>query len=205
MSQVDLLPKQDSLKPMPRIVFFPDALAESVLLNLDNLDIIFKFNEAEPLLGASALGCFVHVNALYNSRNSIFLKSELLPGFEVIDMLDVYRDQVTLYRSTDYDMTSSYDDVVRYVETAGMKDINLPANYIRPTNNSMEDVESDVQYYVPVLFSLRDGIYGVRLVAVTDLQSEKQVAVANLELLSKTFPTSTLASLDYFKRCIELC
>jgi hypothetical protein len=69
----------------------------------------------------------------------------------------------------------------------------------------MEDAENNAQYYVPVLFSLRVGIYGVRLVAVTDLQSEKQIAVANLELLSKTYPLSTLAGLEYFKHCIELC
>ena len=76
MSQVDLLPKQDSLQPVPRVLFLPHALAESILLNLDNIDILFKFNEANTLLGTQALGCLVHVNSLYNSQDSIFLKSE---------------------------------------------------------------------------------------------------------------------------------
>ena len=207
MSQVDLLPKQDSLKPTPRILFLPNALAESILLNLDNLDIIFKFREASNLLGSYALGSLAHVNSLYNSHDSIFLKSELLHGFEVVDMVDVYRDQVSLYRAADYDTTADYDTMVRAVETSKYKDLKLPENYLRPTgnDNGMEDAENNAQYYVPVLFPLRDGIYGVRLVAVTDLQSEKQIAVANLELLSKTYPLSTLASLEYFKHCIELC
>ena len=207
MSQVDLLPKQDSLKPVPRILFLPHAMAESVLLNLDNIDIIFKFREASNLLGSYALGCLISVNSLYNSQDSIFLKSELLPGFEIVDMQDVYRDQVSLYRSEDYDMTADYDAMVKHIETAKFRDLKLPENYLRgnSANNNMEDAENNAQYYVPVLFSLRDGIYGVRLVAVTDLQSEKQIAVANLELLSKTYPLSTFASLEYFKHCIELC
>lgn len=206
MSQVDLLPKQDSLQPVPRVLFLPHALAESILLNLDNIDILFKFNEANTLLGTQALGCLVHVNSLYNSQDSIFLKSELLPGFEVVDMLDVYRDQVALYRSSDYDMTANYDTMVSRVETSKFRDLKLPDNYLRPArDNDMDDVENNAQYYVPVLFSLRDGIYGVRLTAVTDLQAEKQIAVANLELLSKTYTTSVLAGLDYFKHCIELC
>lgn len=207
MSQVDLLPKQDSLNPTPRILFLPNALAESVLLNLDDLNILFKYREASTLLGSYALGCMVTVNSLYNSGDSIFLKSELLPGFEVIDMLDVYRDQVALYRAADYDTTSDYDTMVRAVETSKYKELKLPDNYLRPagSDNARDDVENNAQYYVPVLFALRDGIYGVRLVAVTDLQAEKQVAVANLELLSKSYSTSTLAGLEYFKRCIELC
>lgn len=206
MSQVDLLPKQDSLQPVPRVLFLPHALAESILLNLDNIDILFKFNEANTLLGTQALGCLVHVNSLYNSQDSIFLKSELLPGFEVVDMLDVYRDQVALYRASDYDMTSNYDTMVSCVETSKLRDLKLPDNYLRPEcDNDMDDAENNAQYYVPVLFSLRDGIYGVRLTAVTDLQAEKQIAVANLELLSKTYTTSTLAGLEYFKHCIELC
>ena len=199
MSQVDLLPKQDSLNPTPRILFLPNALAESVLLNLDDLNILFKYREASTLLGSYALGCMVTVNSLYNSGDSIFLKSELLPGFEVIDMLDVYRDQVALYRAADYDTTADYDTMVRAVETSKYKELKLPDNYLRPAGSD------NAQYYVPVLFALRDGIYGVRLVAVTDLQAEKQVAVANLELLSKSYSTSTLAGLEYFKRCIELC
>lgn len=207
MSQVDLLPKQDSLKPVPRILFLPHALAESILLNLDNIDIIFKFREASNLLGSYALGSLVHVNSLYNSHDSIFLKSELLNGFEVVDMVDVWRDQVSLYRTEDPDTASDYDAMVRSIESAKLKELNLPENYLRLTGNGndMEDVENNTQYYVPVLFPLRDGIYGVRLVAVTDLQSEKQVAVANLELLSKTYQTSVLAGFEYFKHCIELC
>ena len=84
MSQVDLLPKQDSLKPVPRILFLPHAMAESVLLNLDNIDIIFKFREASNLLGSYALGCLISVNSLYNSQDSIFLKSELLPVLKLL-------------------------------------------------------------------------------------------------------------------------
>ena len=130
-----------------------------------------------------------------------------MPGFEIVDMQDVYRDQVSLYRSEDYDMTADYDAMVKHIETAKFRDLKLPENYLRGDSaiNNMEDAENNAQYYVPVLFSLRDGIYGVRLVAVTDLQSEKQIAVANLELLSKTYPLSTLAGLEYFKHCIELC
>ena len=108
--------------------------------------------------------------------------------------------------------------MLRILDGLKMTKPDFPENYLKSIvsedllidGDTDEDSVSAIQYYVPVMFVISEQIYGVRLKAVTGLNSEdkkalKQATVANVGLLSNSYDIQQIAHFQIFKKFVQVC
>lgn len=219
MSTTNINSDQRSVKGMgdvnqPQLVFIPNAIYgdfESTNVHPKNmLDLEHMLNR----FGPNGVATFLYASSLYYSQSDLFLNHENITGFTECDLLDKYRDDLLGKEH----LRDQYNDVIRILDGLKLTKPDFPDNYLKGfykgdllvDGNADENSIALVQYYVPVMFVLSEQIYGVRLKAVTGLNSEdkkalKQATVANVGLLSNSYDIKQIAHFPIFKNFVQLC
>ena len=199
----------------PKILFVPDQLYRTLKLTNEPFSILTDLEQALQLIGPTGIATLLYVNSLYNSHTDKFLKDEIVSGFSTHDLMDGYRDQLKGRE----DLREPYANIVKQYDGLLLTKPELPESYLRTPaeevvflDNDMENTAHDpVQYYVPEMFVVCERVYGVRLKAFTGLEKSdfkkalKQVTVANMGLLSKSYDIRQIAQFDIFKSYVANC
>lgn len=220
MSVLTLAPGQQlsgGLVPFeaPKILLVPDQLYRTLQLTNESFKVLTDLEQALQLIGPTGIATLLYVNSLYNSQSDKFLKDEVISGFSAHDLMDGYRDQLKGRE----DLREPYANIVKQYDGLLLTKPELPETYLRPTaeevvflDNDMENTAKDeIQYYVPEMFVVCERVYGVRLKAFTGLEKGdykkalKQVTVANMGLLSKSYDIRQIAQFDIFKSYVANC
>lgn len=195
----------------PKIVFVPDQLYQTLKLTNEPNSTLLNLEKMLEQVGPNGIASFVYVNSLYYSQDDIFLKTELVTGFSLFDLMDTYRDQLAGRE----DLRDPYTHIVKQCDGMKITQPELPVTYLREqtenVDNDMENAVDATQYYVPEMFVVSERIYGVRLKAVTgmdkgDLEKAlKHTTVANVGLLGNSYDIRQIARFDLFKSYVALC
>lgn len=195
----------------PRIVFVPDQLYQTLKLMNEPVSTLLDLEQMLELVGPNGIASFVYANSLYYSQDDIFLKSELINGFAIYDLMDTYRDQLAARE----ELRDQYTHIVKQYDGMKITQPELPVQYLRDqtenVDNDMENAVDATQYYVPEMFVVSERIYGVRLKAVTGMvngsleKALKHITVANVGLLGNSYDIRQIARFDIFKSYVALC
>ena len=198
----------------PQLVYVPNSLYQTMQLTNESFKSLLNFEHMLNLVGPNGVATFLYACSLYNSQSDLFLNQETISGFTFADLLDKYRDDLVACE----ELRSQYNEVLRILDGLKMTKPDVPENYLKSIvsedllidGDTDEDSVSAIQYYVPVMFVISEQIYGVRLKAVTGLNSEdkkalKQATVANVGLLSNSYDIQQIAHFQIFKKFVQVC
>lgn len=198
----------------PQLVYVPNSLYQTMQLTNESFKSLLNFEHMLNLVGPNGVATFLYACSLYNSQSDLFLNQETISGFTFADLLDKYRDDLVACE----ELRSQYNEVLRILDGLKMTKPDFPENYLKSivSEDLLIDGDTDVdsvsavQYYVPVMFVISEQIYGVRLKAVTGLNSEdkkalKQATVANVGLLSNSYDIQQIAHFQIFKSFVQVC
>ncbi len=198
----------------PQLVYVPNSLYQTMQLTNESFKSLLNFEHMLNLVGPNGVATFLYACSLYNSQSDLFLNQETISGFTFADLLDKYRDDLVACE----ELRSQYNEVLRILDGLKMTKPDFPENYLKSIvsedllidGDTDEDSVSAIQYYVPVMFVISEQIYGVRLKAVTGLNSEdkkalKQATVANVGLLSNSYDIQQIAHFQIFKKFVQVC
>ena len=198
----------------PQLVYVPNSLYQTMQLTNESFKSLLNFEHMLNLVGPNGVATFLYACSLYNSQSDLFLNQETISGFTFADLLDKYRDDLVACE----ELRSQYNEVLRILDGIKMTKPDFPENYLKSIvsedllidGDTDEDSVSAIQYYVPVMFVISEQIYGVRLKAVTGLNSEdkkalKQATVANVGLLSNSYDIQQIAHFQIFKKFVQVC
>lgn len=219
MSTTNINSDQRSVKDIgivnqPQLVYVPNAIYAAFKLTNDLPGKMLDLEHMLNSVGPNGVATFLYASSLYYSQSDLFLKHETITGFTECDLLDKFRDDLLGKEH----LRDQYNDVIRILDGLKLTKPDFPDNYLRGyikedllvDENADENSSALVQYYVPVMFVLSEQIYGVRLKAVTGLNSEdkkalKQATVANVGLLSNSYDIKQIAHFPIFKNFVQLC
>ncbi len=198
----------------PQLVYVPNMLYKTMDLTNESFKTLLDLEHMLNLVGPNGVATFLYAGSLYNAQSDLFLKHETITGFTSAELLDKYRDDLV---GKEY-LRSQYNEVVRILDGLKMTKPEFPENYLKSIvaddllidGDTDKDSSSVIQYYVPVMFVISEQIYGVRLKAVTGLNSDdkkalKQATVANVGLLSNSYDIQQLAHFQIFKNFVQVC
>lgn len=202
--------KAQALDNLPKIVFVPDQLYQTLKLTNEPMSTLTSLEQMLELVGPNGIASFVFANSLYYSQDDKFLKSELIEGFGLLDLMDGYRDQLAGRE----DLRDQYTNIVKHYDGMKITQPELPDTYLREqienVDNDMESAVNATQYYVPEMFVVCERVYGVRLKAVTGMEGDlkkalKHITVANVGLLGNSYDIRQIARFDLLKSYVALC
>lgn len=219
MSTMNINSDQRSVKGIgdvyqPQLVFIPNLLYKTLTLTNESFKSVLDLEHMLDLVGPNGVATFLYASSLYYSQSDLFLNHENISGFSECDLLDKYRDDLIGAEH----LRDRYDEVIRILDGLKLTKPNFPDDYLKGIVEEDYVVDGDtdqesaalVQYYVPVMFVLSEQIYGVRLKAVTGLNSDdkkalKQATVANVGLLSNSYDIQQIAHFPIFKTFVQTC
>lgn len=188
---------------VPRTVFVPEQVRGTFDLYNVKLSELLDLSQALEILGITGVAMFVYVNNIYNHASDIFLKDDLIHEFDKFDLMDKYRDDLNKYP----ELREPYNNIVKHIDGYTISPPHLSNGYIKSPEDT---IDGKVQYYVPVMESIGDRIYGIRLKAVTGgvytkQEGYKHAIVANIGVLSKSYEIRQIACMEYYKTFIRRC
>lgn len=192
---------------LPQLIFVPEQVYQTIKLANEPQSTLLNLDQLIQLIGPAGVASLVYVNSLYNSESGKFLPNEVIGGFAIYDLMDIYRDQLT----ENEHLRATYTNIVKQIDGLSLTKADLPDAFLRENvGNDMEVAATQSeQYYVPEMFVVSERIYGVRLKAVTGIVNSKdaltRTTVANLGLLSNSYDIRQIAHFDILKRYVALC